>query len=643
VGGSVLNVLNVSSRARAAKTVIAILSAAIAAGLVAGLASSIDHVLKNQYLQHRMLPIALLDIQASVLGWSVPMIISAYLMVGLTLCVFAAVGRRGGSIPPSVPAHCRGDVSRARASLAAVVSVALLLPAWVYLRRGLSNDLHTALTAGCGFLAFGVLLRLLSSRRGIGRGTRVAARGAMTLTVLASVLALGVPIASTVRGGRGPNLVLVVIDCLRPDHLGCYGCSRDTSPRIDKLARSATVFRNVYSNAPHTKPSVASMFTSLHANSHNAVRLGDVLPEEALTLAELLKNAGYHTCFINGGNSMIGEGFGFRQGFDYYRYVTPDSAAETTRASSVTHEFTRHLRWVGTKRFFAYVHYMDLHIPYHNNRYNEFFAPTLNRQLGPGQIWPVDVRGLPFGAEKTDEVREHLVALYDGQIRFVDESIAAIVRSLEEHDLLRRTLVVITADHGEEFWEHRNFEHGHTLYDELLHVPLIMFGNHMGRADVETRVQLVDVLPTFCELAGAPLDRLRPVGRSLLGALGRPAPQGPSRVFATGTLYGDEKFCLIQNGAKLIINTGETDGKCELTGWSSDSRFELYKLGTDPGERDNLVDREPGLVHALEQSLTELAGQTSPFQRRTTSLDKRTREALQALGYVRPSKSLSGQ
>lgn len=470
----------------------------------------------------------------------------------------------------------------------------------------------------------------LDSRSGIIR------RVAIGLVTCVLLLYAGIFIHSRSARPGGPNILLIVVDCLRADHLTCYGYHRNTSPEMDQLAQEGLLFQHAYSSASWTKPSVASLFTSLYPNRHGVTALPDLLPGASLTLAEILKNEGYHTyCFI-GGNSFLRKAFNFHQGFDVFE----NGQYKELSAEVLTDRFLAALAKLQPsprERFFAYLHFMDVHLPYHKNKYNLLFAePGEKGELypfEPGDINKTRLRQKTASNQLSPRDKKHLVSLYDGQVRFVDHYIGKIVSRLKETHLLEHTLVVITSDHGEEFWEHHNVEHGHTLYEELIHVPLIMAGNRLPCSRINLRNSLIDVLPTILEQAG-----IRSGASPLQGTDLLKQPEHREKrahIFSMGTLYGAEKYCCIDSSNwKLIVNTTDKTGKGQLTGYKNSSGLELYHLDADSLEKDNRIDSQPERLTRLKHQLEQLAGAASVFKRRKRAMDKETKDRLKSLGYL---------
>lgn len=424
---------------------------------------------------------------------------------------------------------------------------------------------------------------------------------------------------------RPDYIIIIVVDSLRPDHLGCYGHAEGVSPNIDRLAQGGALFENAYSNAPWTKPSVASLFTSLYPNVHRAIDRFDTLSEKALTLAERLKKDGYFTGFINNGNALLHE-FNYDQGFDFYDY------SESLDSAGAVRTFSSLLDQTEGKSTFIYIHLMDTHLPYHPDEFSRNFAATLPPDFRPGALDRDRIRDLTSSGKLSGQDRQGLISLYDSQIRWADQRIGELASTLESRGILRNALLLLTSDHGEELWDHGNYEHGHSLYDEVLRVPLIMAGPGVPAVRLRSRVRHVDILPTIMESVepGFKTDGL--AGTSFSCFLKR--DRGTRSVFATGTIHGDEKYCLIKGHRKIIINTGHREKKRRLIGPHSADAVELYDLTRDPREQKNLRFAERKSLARLMKKIARFMDAAPAFQAGKKVIDKQTEERLRSLGYL---------
>jgi len=472
---------------------------------------------------------------------------------------------------------------------------------------------------------------------------------AWVLAALTVACALGTyALVTGMRSGRALprwNVLLISVDTLRADHLGCYGCGRDTSPAIDALAAEGTLFRSCVAAAPWTHPSHMSMLTGQYPTVHGVLSLGNRARAGCVTLAELLREHGYRTgAVISGGGMRAEEGFG--RGFETYDdysvlkaclagapaagEVLPEGSDLAACTVTVpTSEFTAEaaLKWLsewGGRPFFLFLHYWDVHWDYCPPApYDSLFDPGYE---GPMKGRKADLDTWLFPGCSSKDL-QHAVALYDGEIRWTDLHIAQVLDGLRRLGLYDSTVVILTADHGDEFLEHGGRGHGHSLYEELLHVPLIVKLPRRLQPQapaVSEPVSLVDIMPTVLDLLGIaqPED---PAGVSLLPALlGKSAP--PRRpLFAEGVL--GRNMCMVRLGPrKLMLDLD--------SGWRAS-----YDLASDAGESapqpagSNWEDELYASVNtwlANKQTQAARLGDNGS----TAEADQETRKMLRSLGYV---------
>jgi arylsulfatase A-like enzyme len=397
------------------------------------------------------------------------------------------------------------------------------------------------------------------------------------------------------EGGTEPCVLLISIDSLRADHLGCYGYSRDTTPHIDSLATTGFVFANCIAQSSWTLPSHASLLTSLFVKTHGACGAQEGVSPDALVIAEELRRCGYATAAFVSGPFLLPR-YGMNQGFDLY----------DARCSSVEHGDSHHdvtnpclhrratewLRdWSGAP-FFLFLHYWDVHYDYVPPApYDTLFDPNYRG----------DISGRNFA--KNERVRqgmpqrdlEHLIALYDGEIACTDAYLGSLFAELAELGIAGKTLVVVTSDHGDEFLEHGATGHGHTLYQELIRVPLIWAepGGAEGPLRVDDVVQLVDITPSILGYLGRKPPKVLE-GRSFLPRL-RGAALEPRAAFSE-TRSGGFLKAVVGADTKII--------RAMLN-----AQTRAYDLRTDPTELRPVPPESlpgaPALGRALDQFLEE--------------------------------------
>ncbi len=424
------------------------------------------------------------------------------------------------------------------------------------------------------------------------------------------------------RPARQPNVVLITLDTTRADRLGAYGYSRRTSPNLDVLARESMLYTSALATSSWTLPAHATLFTGKFTTSHGArydpagplslasviegprawreYRVRGLAPSET-TLAELLRREGYATGAVAGG-PWLKKAFGLDQGFDYYDDDQIDTA-NGRLAEDVTSAAVRWIERSREKEFLLFLNYYDPHGPYAAPE------PFAHAFLAAGAKLS---EGIPRGDE--------LIARYDAEIMYMDHHIGALLERLKELRLYDETLIVVTSDHGELLGEHGKIGHGQTLYQEELRIPL--FVKHprgeaaSGRSGAT--VQLTDILPL------------------VLRALHLPAPPG-----IQGGLPPRVGHPIVAEVYPPPLNSPEGHWRAIYDGafkflWNSKGVHHLYDLATDPGEKVDLVKRQPqravGMEALLLRYLESLPrpGDAGPPR----ELDEETRRALRSLGYV---------
>jgi len=448
-----------------------------------------------------------------------------------------------------------------------------------------------------------------------------------------------------------PNVVLVVIDTLRRDHVGAYGYSRDTTPTLDRLAREGVVVEDAISQAPWTAASIGTLFTGLYPSVHGVdggVRWGvprgaaggtlrfaiqKALRADQMTLAEMLRRNGYATAgFVS--NTYVNSIFGLAQGFEVYHDEHGDYSGQVggKRRGADTNRLV--FEWLASKPrepFFLFVHYNDPHLPYDPPApYGRDWTAGYRGRLTPQRSGAAAERnGRPASDLTADDVA-YLTGLYDGEIRYADDQVKALIERVRANRNKRPVLTIVTADHGEEFLDHGSMSHGYTLYDEQLRVPLIFHAPALlPKHRVAGAIGLIDVAPTVLALAG--------IGAALADAQGtdqsRPL-RGMEQQSTPGWTYSEATYAEAQRalrrsaGLKLIVRPAE---RGDL----------LFDLGADPKEMAPL-GAHPEL-DAVRQALAERAAANTALLEQLQQgkpapevvLDEETEERLRSLGYIR--------
>lgn len=422
-----------------------------------------------------------------------------------------------------------------------------------------------------------------------------------------------------------PSMVIIMIDTLRADHLSCYGFSREISPNIDGASLEGTTFTQAAAVSPKTGPSVAGILTGRYPDEQGVHGNCDPLPDSASLVSEILREEGYETGAVIA-NPVAGSAYGFEQGYDHFypdfsklekelsKTCDAPEGGTGIKANRVTDEA---LSWVSKRSgpFFLYVHYMDPHTPY--------LPPFAWRDRMLAGRKPVDediLRDLKFTklSLTPDEV-DRIKAYYEGEIAFMDHEVGRLLDGLPKD-----TLVVITADHGEGFMEHGMLLHGNSLYQELLHVPLIIKGPGLpGKTMVKDTVSQVDILPTLLDLAGIPKrDALS--GRSLKSFLSKKPSRDDARILISTMRFRRGEYNL----------TAARQGPWKLVRSERTGEAVLYNLFDDPLERSDCSSTNKEIVTVLSKAILYRKNRIiHPKRIKAPEWEKERLEHLRELGY----------
>ncbi|MBN2370738.1 MAG: sulfatase, partial [Vicinamibacteria bacterium] len=427
---------------------------------------------------------------------------------------------------------------------------------------------------------------------------------------------------------REACVMLVFLDAVQTKHMGCHGYKRNTTPEIDRIAADGILFERAYTPAVYTLGAISSVWTSQYPDQHHGgVTFLDGLPENWKTLAELLTERGVRNVGVVA-NAMAGAAKRLERGFEEFQEIYGDpelgSRAEVFRAS--LHPW---LRRHHDERFFAYAHFREPHFPYDPPPpFNSLFGPDapLTHAQRSQRSWYTSVNQghvRPQAAEL-----EHLLRLYDGNLAYADREVGELRKALESAGLWDRCVLIVTADHGEQFYEHGYIGHSAQVYQESTHIPLIVrLPKGVGPRGVRIRelVDLLDLAPTITDVFGLngddgmPFD---PQGRSLLpviaGAPGKPATL--ARTVWNRPVYG------------------LTDGRFKLIHDTRSGEEELYDIEGDRDERNDLSDHEPIVAMYFRQELYSWLAKLNAGPRERGGPEVMTCaqcENLKALGYLR--------
>jgi len=424
-----------------------------------------------------------------------------------------------------------------------------------------------------------------------------------------------------------PNIVLVTVDTLRPDHLGAWGYPEGTSPALDRLVAEGTGFLTALAPRGQTWPTLASIQTSRYPVDHGLRKNGQPLPPGLATLATVLREEGWE-CAASVTNAGEVDWPGFEM---LFREKTEDERAHEAAVA-----------WISRPRrapFFLWIHYFAPHKPFQPPApFVELYDPTYEGTL-TGSIEEMQ-RITASGAELPARDLEHLVARYDGEIRWLDGLLEDLFGTLDELGLDARTLVVLTADHGEELYERNHyFHHSASIYDTVLRVPLVFRWRGVVPAGrwIPGVTEVLDVAPTILELAGV-RRRAEFAGTSLAPAIAGRAPVGERVAWAE---LEDRVVALRTDGLRFVHNPTDYDvplGRDDWTAVYPIAREELYLHDRDPAERMNEAADHPELVAQLQARVEGWQAahdwEERSREHRARAVSPEVRASLEALGYV---------
>lgn len=427
-----------------------------------------------------------------------------------------------------------------------------------------------------------------------------------------------------------PNVIVILVDTLRADKLGTYGYTkRKTTPNLDTFAAGAQVWEQAVSQNAWTVPSVASLFTGVDPQAHRTLNFKqgqkletDTIADAHDTMAESYKAAGYTTAaFVK--STVLNTSHGFSQGFDKYEVVPGKDQAWGYSAKELN---DMAIPWLtgqlkGAKPFYAYLHYMDPHSPY--KAPEPWYSKYKGSYTGKMDGAHVQLEEAFKAGTVTQADWDHELALYDAEIEYFDTEFGRLWGELQKAGVAQNTIVVLVADHGEAFGEHKNVFHGN-LYQENIHVPVMMRGPGLKAGRMKHYAQLIDVPPTLAELTGTPKGKYWQ-GRSMVSAMAG----GSGHTNAVYSEYAGHRMVIEPStGLKLIL--GDGPGK-------------LFDLKADPLEKTNLYDSRTTDVARLKAQLdarfTAGQGLFSKFGAgKSAGMSAEQCEMLKQLGYVEADK-----
>jgi arylsulfatase A-like enzyme len=461
-------------------------------------------------------------------------------------------------------------------------------------------------------------------------------RRSLTLLLVAPLMALAASLLLGCHHGRPttkPNVLLLVVDCLRFDAVAANGYPYPATPNLDRIAKDGTSFRHAISQASWTRPSLPTLLSGLYPSEHGVLDLAEdpaapaaALDESVVTLAERLHAAGYATAMF-GEQHQLSPRFGLQQGFDVWQPKSGD-------AGNIDRKLLGWQQGLGTQPFFAYLHYLELHWPYCPPRDLRGKLPEGTSTLNLCRDWRQlrdDMRGGVYKVTPAD--LQLMRARYEEELIGVDRVIGAMLDELQRRGVYDQTLIVVTGDHGEEFGEHHGNFHGQSLYDELLHVPLLIKPPADWKAPhgqvVDGTTETRNLVATFLDAGHVqPPPRMVSLVPWLLGEAPGKAPN------AYTVSEGTAQIAVRTPRWKLIMarpGVQPPPGAPPM----APGGIELYDLARDPGEQHNVAASERRALGEMRQLLAAWQAALVPAKKSSVQVDPETRKGLQNLGYIR--------
>lgn len=418
-----------------------------------------------------------------------------------------------------------------------------------------------------------------------------------------------------------PNVIIISIDTLRADHLGCYGYPRPISPAIDKIASQGLLFEDVSTTSPWTLPAHASLLTGLYPSRHGVKSENSKISVDITTLASVLAQNGFATgAVVN--SEYLGREYGFAQGFDFYSRL-PEIHNALGVATAITAQAVDWLAENKNERFFLFLHYYDVHSDYSSlRRYETQFVGPYSGLVDGSTSQLLRFRKGQFDLNKADV--KHLSDLYAAGVRQMDDDLKKLFAFLKKQKLLDKTLLIITSDHGEEFLDHGGVLHGRTQFQELIHVPLIIRAPGIPRDKrINYPASLVDVMPTVLTMLDIPApSSIDGIDLSSLWQKGGTQPP-TTFIFAEADHYN------IKHDIKRAIRHQQYKLHYDLL----TKETQLYDLANDPKEKVNIISEHNPMAESLLKRLKKFM-QSEKTAPKRTPLSPQEIEKLKSLGYL---------
>jgi arylsulfatase len=595
------------------------LSIMIMLGFIAGLVHSIYfNVIPNQYFLYKMHTMVALSLQKYLNKW---VTLSLFLFIALLMSFYIIKIIWNLSGNKILTVNVKDEALMAGCIIGFILFCSGVWAINHYLLPGIFHPV--SLLGDIGVLLLSILLGWIIIK--VEKQNVLEFKINRYLSTTALVLALfwvSLNVYASIKIPKGPNVILITVDTLRADHLGCYGYNRNTSPNVDKFAKDSLLFEKSFSHAPVTSSSFSSILSGFMPHETSVYR-NNALPSDINTVTEFLKNEGYKTVAVVS-NFVLRKTRGFEQGFDIYNdkmmdeelvRLRPERLAEQTTVDAVAY-----LKKYYKNKFFMWIHYQDPHGPYtpkppFNNQFRNDSEKSLTLKFSSTP----DLKGGIPSYQMLGENRDfnYYVSQYDGEILYFDTHFKTLIETLKELNVYDNSLIIFTADHGEGMGEHDYyFTHGETLFNTCLHVPLIVKYKKETFGRRKDFVQSADIVPTILEVVGIDTD-LNLRGRNLLSK----SPDERNIFSET-----EDSYSIIADKTKSIYR-------------GSDKKYLVFDLRNDFDEGNDIMthinSRES--VKYLKENLEYMRNENMlgiEVVNKTRAATDEEKEKLKALGYI---------
>lgn len=444
-----------------------------------------------------------------------------------------------------------------------------------------------------------------------------------------------------------PNIVLISLDTVRQDYLSCYGYNKQTSPATDKLAEDSALFFNTYSTTSWTLPAHISLLTALNCLHHQVYYPQEKMDAQTTTLADILHSHDYTSAAFTGGG-YLSSAYGFSKGFDLYQEIKlrGNKAIRFDEAERLAELSVNWLKINSDKKFFLFLHTYQPHDPYANlSPVGKLF---LDKNSKWKQLWMESLfeKNGRFNTPFLEKEKRNIIALYEGEIRYTDKIfVQPIINELKNLNLYDNTMIIVTSDHGEEFYDHSAWLHDHSLYNEAVKIPLIIkfpYSNHKGKK-IDTITRITDIAPTILEQLHIKPKPYNFDGKTLFPVLEN--KEKNDRIYIAdlalrqfretpdliATNYKDYKLILNKNTISPYVKANSED--------FNQMKIELYDIKNDPGETKNLarISKNRNLCIKLIREIIAIYDKAKEGKKKKDEivLDSSLEERLRALGYIK--------